>query len=259
LIGCHTSPHYAHAHARGFLGQIDPRKFFDIHTAQGSGIAKEALERIADLYRIEATIRGDPPDKRRAARQKHATPLIDDLEAWLRHGGVNGTRESDFAQIQGNWAPRNADLAFAISCLEGTGSPLPVPLDIKPASCPNPLNVKSKGVLPVAILGTVDFDVTEVDVTTVTLEGVGPLRSNLEDVATPFQPFTGKEDALDCYEDAGDGRTDLTLKFDWQAVVGVLGPVNDGDVVVVAVSGKLLDGTSFEGEDVIVIKTKGKK
>ncbi|MES0404102.1 MAG: IS66 family transposase, partial [Hyphomicrobium sp.] len=60
------------------------RKFFDIHTAQGSGIAKEALERIAELYTIEASIRGDPPDKRRAARQKHATPLIDDLEAWLQ-------------------------------------------------------------------------------------------------------------------------------------------------------------------------------
>ena len=34
------------------------RKFFDIHAAQGSGIAKEALERIAELYQIEATIRG---------------------------------------------------------------------------------------------------------------------------------------------------------------------------------------------------------
>jgi transposase len=60
------------------------RKFFDIHAAQGSGIAKEALERIADLYRIEATIRGDPPDRRKAVRQDHAAPLIDDLEAWLQ-------------------------------------------------------------------------------------------------------------------------------------------------------------------------------
>jgi len=35
------------------------------------------------LYRIEATIRGDPPDKCKAVRQEHATPLIDDLDAWL--------------------------------------------------------------------------------------------------------------------------------------------------------------------------------
>jgi len=42
------------------------------------------LERIAELYTIEVSIRSDPPDNRRAARQKHATPRIDDLEAWLQ-------------------------------------------------------------------------------------------------------------------------------------------------------------------------------
>ena len=59
------------------------RKFFDIHAAQGSGIAKEALERIAELYAIEANIRGDPPARRRSVRQEYAAPLIDDLEEWL--------------------------------------------------------------------------------------------------------------------------------------------------------------------------------
>lgn len=37
------------------------RKFFDIHLAQGSAIAKEALERIAELYRIEEAIRASRP------------------------------------------------------------------------------------------------------------------------------------------------------------------------------------------------------
>jgi transposase len=60
------------------------RKFFDIHVAQGSGIAKEALERIAALYRIEASIRGKPPDERKSVRQDLAASLIDDLEAWLQ-------------------------------------------------------------------------------------------------------------------------------------------------------------------------------
>jgi transposase len=59
------------------------RKFFDIHAANGSGIAKEALERIAALYRIESSIRGKPPDERRSVRQENAAPLINDLEAWL--------------------------------------------------------------------------------------------------------------------------------------------------------------------------------
>ncbi len=59
------------------------QSFFDIHAAQGSGIAKEALQRIATLYKIEASIRGKPPDQRKFARQEPAAPLIDDLETWL--------------------------------------------------------------------------------------------------------------------------------------------------------------------------------
>ena len=62
-------------------------------------------------------------------------------------------------------------------------------VDIKPQSCPNPLNVKKKGVLPIAILGTEDFDVTEIDPASVELEYISPLRWALEDVATPYEPF----------------------------------------------------------------------
>ena len=61
-----------------------------------------------------------------------------------------------------------------------------VPVDIKPQSCPNPLNVGKKGVLPVAVLGNDDFDVTDIDPSSVRLAGVPPLRSSLEDVATPL-------------------------------------------------------------------------
>jgi hypothetical protein len=92
-----------------------------------------------------------------------------------------------------------------------------VDVDIKPGSCPNPLNKKSKGVLPVAVLGTEDFDVTAIDPETIelTLEGVeggvSPLRWNYEDVATPFEG-----ELCDCHELEGDGILDLTLKFDTQ-------------------------------------------
>ncbi|NIN69480.1 MAG: hypothetical protein GTO63_33310, partial [Anaerolineae bacterium] len=53
-----------------------------------------------------------------------------------------------------------------------------VDLDIKPGSCPNPLNTRSNAVLPVAILGTDVFDVNDIDPATVMLEGVSPLRWN---------------------------------------------------------------------------------
>ncbi|MBN1391621.1 MAG: NHL repeat-containing protein, partial [Sedimentisphaerales bacterium] len=60
-----------------------------------------------------------------------------------------------------------------------------VMVDIKPGVCPNPVNVKSKGVLPAAILGTADFDVTKIDPASIRLAGVAPLRSAYKDVAAP--------------------------------------------------------------------------
>ena len=137
-----------------------------------------------------------------------------------------------------------------------------VAIDIKPASCPNPLNVGIKGILPVAIVGTEDFDVTTVDPASVRLMGVAPLRSSLEDVATPFEPFLGKESEFDCTEEGPDGYLDLTLKFDTQEVIEALGEVDDGDVIVLSLTGNLLEehgGTTIEGEDVVIILKKGKK
>ncbi len=143
-----------------------------------------------------------------------------------------------------------------------------VPVDIKPESCPNPLNVKDKGVLSVAIVGTEGFDVTQVDPASVRLEGVSPLRWSVEDSAIPYEPYLGKQDAYDCIEyypdenGAFDGVPDLTLKFDTQEVVTALGDVSDGDVLVLELEGNLLDefgGGAILGEDVIIIRKKGKE
>jgi len=133
-----------------------------------------------------------------------------------------------------------------------------ISIDIKPGSCPNPLNTKSRGVLPVAILGTADFDVLEVDPASVRLDGVAPLRSALEDVATPFVPFTGETDASDCTDEGADGFDDLNLKFTTRDIVAALGAVSDGDVLVLELTGNLLDGTPIVGEDVVVFLKKGK-
>lgn len=136
-----------------------------------------------------------------------------------------------------------------------------VALDIKPLSCPNPLNVKSRGVLPVAILGTEDFDVTQVDPGSVLLEGVAPLRWSLEDVATPFEPFTCKEDCLDCTDKGPDAYLDLTLKFSTEEIVDALGDVSDGECLVLTLTGNLkeeFEGKPIAGEDVVVILKKEK-
>jgi hypothetical protein len=126
-------------------------------------------------------------------------------------------------------------------------------LDIKPGSCPNPLNVKNKGILPVAVLGTEEFDVTRIDPSTILLTrggsgtGVAPIRWSYEDVATPF------EDTLcDCHDLNGDGYLDLTLKFKTQEVVTTLG-LGDlcGETIPLTVTGNLEDGTAIAAQDCV--------
>ena len=143
-------------------------------------------------------------------------------------------------------------------------SVIPVYIDIKPGSCPNPLNKKSKGVLPVAVLGTEDFDVTTIDPETILLSredvegGVAPIRWSYEDIATPF---TGE--LCDCHELEGDGILDLTLKFSTQELVEKLNLCPfDGQTIPLTITGNLKEengGTPIKGEDCIWVLNPGNK
>ena len=126
-----------------------------------------------------------------------------------------------------------------------------IAFDIKPGSCPNPINPKSRGRLPVAILGTPNFDVLDIDVTSLLLEGVSPLKSSVKDVTAPFDG-----DECECAENEPDGYDDLTLKFSTQEVVAALGHVASGDQKALTISGILLDGTPFEASDCVIIVGK---
>jgi hypothetical protein len=137
-------------------------------------------------------------------------------------------------------------------------------IDIKPSSCPNPINTKSRGVLPVAVLGTEELDVTTIDPATVALgrESVDcyvlPLRWSYEDVATPFEG-----DLCDCHELHGDGYLDLTLKFNNQELVEclALGDVT-GETVPLILTGDMkeeFNGTRIEGSDCVWILEKNDK
>jgi len=129
-----------------------------------------------------------------------------------------------------------------------------VNIDIKPTSCPNPLNVKSKGVLPVAILGSEDFDVTNIDVLSVRLAGIAAIRSNYEDVATPL----ADANECECIVEEPDSFLDITLKFKIQEIVEVIGEVNHGDVLTLPLTGVLLDERPIEGVDCVLIRGKYK-
>jgi transposase len=59
------------------------RRFYEIAQGGNAPIAEEALARIAALFGIERTIRGDAPEQRRSVRLAQTRPLIDNLRAWL--------------------------------------------------------------------------------------------------------------------------------------------------------------------------------
>jgi len=81
------------AHAR--------RAFYDIHQANKSPIAAEALERISKLYEIEADIRGSPPPTRAEIRKARAGPLLENLRAWLKHTLSRLSKKSELAKAIG--------------------------------------------------------------------------------------------------------------------------------------------------------------
>jgi len=59
------------------------RKFVDVYESEGSGIAEEAIKRIASLYAVEKEARFKPAEDRGALRLAKAKPTFDDLEIWL--------------------------------------------------------------------------------------------------------------------------------------------------------------------------------
>ncbi|MHB8285558.1 MAG: IS66 family transposase [Caulobacteraceae bacterium] len=60
------------------------RRFYELAAAGPAPIAAQALQRISELYAVEADLRGRPADERRAVRQDRSRPVIEALEPWLR-------------------------------------------------------------------------------------------------------------------------------------------------------------------------------
>ena len=55
----------------------------EVFDSNGSPIAKAGLERIAQLYKIEDSIRGEPPATRQFVRWTEAAPLVNAFGVWL--------------------------------------------------------------------------------------------------------------------------------------------------------------------------------
>ena len=83
------------------------RDFHDIWKANKSPIAREALDRIGQLYDIEHEIAGKPADVRRAVRQEHSKPKLEAFRAWaeqqLTRIPTKGDLASAFRYGLGRW------------------------------------------------------------------------------------------------------------------------------------------------------------
>ncbi|MDO8631014.1 MAG: hypothetical protein Q7R41_11025, partial [Phycisphaerales bacterium] len=139
----------------------------------------------------------------------------------------------------------------------------PVTLDMRPGACPNVVNLRSRGVVPTAIVGTGRVEVTQIDTETVELrraDGVGgsvsPRRGfrgrriRVEDVAASFVGV-----GCECERLGPDGIDDLAFEFSAAEMVRSLelGSFSPGTPVALTVTGSMSDGTRFEASDCIVI------
>jgi len=119
---------------------------------------------------------------------------------------------------------------------------LEVDIDIKPGSDPNSINLKSKGVVPVAFLGSAIFDVTDVDVETLEFGPAG---------ATPVHDLTDAIVYADHLQDVNlDGFMDLVCHFKTQELGLVKG---DTDATL---TGETNDGVIVYGTDSVNIVGK---
>ncbi|HVP57916.1 MAG TPA: hypothetical protein VMU02_07435 [bacterium] len=156
-----------------------------------------------------------------------------------------------------------AGMMLACTCLAAPASdrpgatlpPIAVVVDVRPGLCPNHLRLESLLTIPVAVLGTMDFDVTNIDPTTVRLSRDGltgdcaPLDWAYADIGTPVIGSSPE-----CNDPRGDGLDDLCLVFSIPDLGVALGLGHlSGETVPLTLSGKLVTGQPIQGIDYAVL------
>ncbi|WP_069660271.1 hypothetical protein [Arcticibacter eurypsychrophilus] len=174
-----------------------------------------------------------------------------DITPWLQPG-VNSLR------VTINQLP-NQDLlglVVALFNLPKGAAPvntIPVSFDYRPLNCPNTLRTSS-GAEEAAILGSSTFNVNQVDLSSVKLNGIPFKKSRVIDKSAPFNGTVSS--CSTCSTLAPDGIKDLEFLFDSQLLLKTLGMVKDKQCIKVTLTGKLLPqygSTPIKGEDYILI------
>ncbi|MGD9213126.1 MAG: DUF3466 family protein, partial [Desulfobacteraceae bacterium] len=130
---------------------------------------------------------------------------------------------NDNGQIVGEGIPlgETNELAFIMDHIFA-----PINIDIMPQKCPNELDLKGQQPLKVVILGSEDFDVGKIDISSVKLEGIKSFHSRKVDTNSPA---TDASEECSCSDKIPDGIIDLILAFNKNLIIKALGDVQEGD------------------------------
>lgn len=126
------------------------------------------------------------------------------------------------------WCDLESEFFIRAHVISASTIPLCVPIDIKPGSDPNAINLASRGVVPVAVLTTDELDVSTVDPVTVLFAGASPLRWTMKDMDT-------------------DGDMDLLVHFK------ILELDLDETSIEASLIGETFDGQAIQGTDSVNI------
>jgi hypothetical protein len=141
------------------------------------------------------------------------------------------------------------------------GLEIELPMDICPRRCPNWLHRQSYWFMPVALLGTEQYDVHDVELTTLAMgraDGVGGWVAPQLGRPLPcprYRDLTSPADPCDCQVLPRDGLTDLALHFRTSELVSEL-ELNDlprGVTVELVLTGAMTDGTPFIAVDCVKV------
>ena len=141
---------------------------------------------------------------------------------------------------------------------DGPGKTLPsvpVAVDIRPGICPNHLRIQSPVTISIAVLGTAELDVTNIDPTAIRVSCDG-VPAECEPTCWAYAdvgfPVIGS--SPDCAGRRGDGLDDLALSFSIPDLVRALGLAERlGETVQVNLTGKLVTGQEISGSDCVVV------
>jgi streptogramin lyase len=147
-----------------------------------------------------------------------------------------------------------------ITLLSPSGQLGALTTDVEPGDCPNLVNVPSPGSIQVALVGTWEHDATTVVPSSLKLarvDGVGSkmalgkLPRLVQDVTQPYYGAPGG-----CINLAGEGHADVvvTVPIPLLRRAFKLASLPPGTLVEVSLTGNLLDGTTFDARDFLVVK-----